>query len=96
MNNRLLICVFPEYAKQAYGRRFNQPMHRVGYRTVWGTPERTANFHKRMPFKVKMFHRIHTMVDHKAIGGEANSWQTAWRRLQTHMAMWPDIQKENY
>ena len=74
----------------------NQSKQVTGVCVYWGTVEGKNKWAKDMPFKMKMFHRIHSMVDHEGIGGQSTSWQAAWRRLQTHMAMWPDIQKENY
>ena len=97
MNNLLLLGSEYNHPKQT--RRMpwnNQSTKHTGVRVFWGTVEGKNAWQKDMPFKVKLFHRIHSMVDHEGIGGDTPSWRIARRRLRAREAMWPGIQKEWY
>jgi len=96
MNNLLLLGAEYNLPKRFKREPWNNRSIKVtGVRVFWSTPKRSSAWAKDLPFKVKMFHRIHSMVDHDMIGGESDSWQTAWRRLQSHMPQFV-CQMENY
>jgi len=94
MNKRRLSCVWPE-GPRAIRKRYNKSNRVVGYTAQWSDFEGDNLFYKDMPFKVKMFHKIHVMVHHGAVGGNSRSWKAAAKRLEAHMP-WFSFQTDSY
>jgi len=97
MNNLLLIGAEYNYPKRCkrdpYRARFCTKV--TGVRVFWATLEGKNRWAQNMPFKVKLFHKIHSMVHHGMIGGESPAWQRAAKRLESKMPQF-EYQKEWY